>query len=42
MPEGFVHVPFGNLNHLRDAMDADVAAIMVEPVQGEGGAIAFI
>ena len=40
MPEGFVHVPFGNLNHLRDAMDADVAAIMVEPVQGEGGAIA--
>ena len=40
MPEGFVHVPFGNLNHLRDAMDEDVAAIMVEPVQGEGGAIA--
>ena len=39
MPEGFVHVPFGNLNHLRDAMDEDVAAIMVEPVQGEGGAI---
>ena len=40
MPEGFVHVPFGNLNHLRDAMDEEVAAIMVEPVQGEGGAIA--
>ena len=40
MPEGFAHVPFGNLNHLRDVMDEDVAAIMVEPVQGEGGAIA--
>ena len=40
MPEGFAHVPFGNLTLLRDAMDEDVAAIMVEPVQGEGGAIA--
>jgi acetylornithine/N-succinyldiaminopimelate aminotransferase len=40
MPEGFDHVPFGNLNHLREAMSSDVAAIMVEPVQGEGGAIA--
>jgi acetylornithine/N-succinyldiaminopimelate aminotransferase len=38
MPEGFVHVPFGNLNALRDIMSDDVAAIMVEPVQGEGGA----
>ena len=38
MPEGFVHVPFGNLNALRDMMSDDVAAIMVEPVQGEGGA----
>jgi len=40
MPEGFDHVPFGNLNHLRDAMNDDIAAIMVEPVQGEGGAVA--
>lgn len=40
MPEGFVHVPFGNLNALRDMLDDSVAAIMVEPVQGEGGAIA--
>jgi acetylornithine/N-succinyldiaminopimelate aminotransferase len=38
MPAGFVHVPFGNLNALRDIMADDVAAIMVEPVQGEGGA----
>ena len=38
MPLGFDHVPFGNLNSLRDALSDDVAAIMVEPVQGEGGA----
>ena len=35
---GFKHVPFGNLNALRDAMDESIAAIFVEPVQGEGGA----
>ena len=38
MPQGFEHVPFGNLKSLRDALADDVAAIMVEPVQGEGGA----
>ena len=38
MTLGFEHVPFGNLNSLRDALSDDVAAIMVEPVQGEGGA----
>lgn len=40
MPEGFLHAPFGNLNALRDILDDTVAAIMVEPVQGEGGAVA--
>ena len=38
MPEGFEHVPFGNLNALRDQLGPHVAAIMIEPVQGEGGA----
>ena len=38
MPAGFDHVPFGNLNALRDKMGSHVAAIMVETVQGEGGA----
>lgn len=38
MPAGFEHVPFGNLNALRDKMGSHVAAIMVETVQGEGGA----
>jgi acetylornithine/N-succinyldiaminopimelate aminotransferase len=35
--QGFRHVPFGNMNALRDAIDGTTAAIMVEPVQGEGG-----
>ncbi|BDE07614.1 acetylornithine/acetyl-lysine aminotransferase [Vulcanimicrobium alpinum] len=30
-------VPFGDARALRDAVDADVAAVIVEPVQGEGG-----
>ena len=40
MPAGFLHAPFGNLNALRDLLDDTVAAIMIEPVQGEGGAVA--
>ena len=35
---GFEHVAFGNLNELRNAMNPSIAAIMIEPVQGEGGA----
>jgi acetylornithine/N-succinyldiaminopimelate aminotransferase len=34
---GFRHVPFGNMNAVRDAIDGETAAIIVEPVQGEGG-----
>jgi len=37
LPEGFDHVPFGNLNALRDAITPETAAILVEAVQGEGG-----
>lgn len=37
--QGFVHVPFGNLNALRAAITPQTAAILVEPVQGEGGII---
>ena len=36
-PGGFQHVAFGNMNEMRAAMDDTVAAILVEPVQGEGG-----
>ena len=35
--QGFKHVPFGNMNAVRDAIDGSVGAILVEPVQGEGG-----
>jgi acetylornithine/N-succinyldiaminopimelate aminotransferase len=35
--EGFPHVPFDNMNALRAAITEKTAAIMIEPVQGEGG-----
>jgi len=35
--DGFDMVPFGNLNMLRAAVTSETAAILVEPVQGEGG-----
>ncbi len=35
--EGFVHVPFNDLAAVRDAVTPRTAAILVEPVQGEGG-----
>jgi acetylornithine/N-succinyldiaminopimelate aminotransferase len=34
---GFVHVPLNNTNVVRDAVDDETAAILVEPIQGEGG-----
>lgn len=34
---GFDHVAFGNMNELRAAITPETAAIVVEPVQGEGG-----
>lgn len=39
MPEGFVHVPFGDIAALDAAVDGTVAAVLVECVQGEGGVI---
>ena len=36
---GFIHVPFGNMNAMRDALSERTVAIMVEPVQGESGVI---
>lgn len=39
MPEGFRHVPFGDLNALVGALDSTVAAVVLETVQGEGGVI---
>ena len=35
--DGFDHVAFNNLNEMRNAVTDETAAILVEPVQGEGG-----
>lgn len=35
--DGFDHVAFGNLNEMRAAVTGETAAILVEPIQGEGG-----
>jgi acetylornithine/N-succinyldiaminopimelate aminotransferase len=37
--EGVTHVAYGDLDAVRAAMGPDVAAIFVEPVQGEGGVL---
>ncbi len=34
---GFVYVPFNDINALKDAFDEEVAAVLLEPIQGEGG-----
>ena len=35
----FKHVEFGNLTELEEAVDADTAGVLLEPIQGEGGII---
>jgi acetylornithine/N-succinyldiaminopimelate aminotransferase len=35
--DGFDHVPFDNMNAVRDAIGPETAGIIVEPIQGEGG-----
>jgi acetylornithine/N-succinyldiaminopimelate aminotransferase len=37
LPGGFKYVPFNDLRAVERAMDSRTAAIMVEPIQGEGG-----
>lgn len=37
MPDGFRHVAWGDLDALTAAVDPTVAAVLIEPVQGEGG-----
>ena len=37
MPAGFTHVPWNDLDALRAATDGDTVAVLLEPVQGEGG-----
>jgi predicted acetylornithine/succinylornithine family transaminase len=37
LPPGFKHVPYNDLRAMARAMDSHTAAILVEPIQGEGG-----
>ncbi|WP_166355330.1 acetylornithine transaminase [Phytoactinopolyspora limicola] len=37
LPGGVVHVPFGDVEALRSAVDEHTAAVFLEPVQGEAG-----
>ena len=37
MPSGFKGVPYGDLNAIKEAITDETAAIIIEPVQGEGG-----
>jgi predicted acetylornithine/succinylornithine family transaminase len=39
MPEGFKHVAWGDLDEMRAAVDGSVAAVIIEPIQGEGGVL---
>ena len=39
LPEGIQHLPFNDLEAARAAIDADTCAVIVEPIQGEGGVI---
>lgn len=37
LPQGFVYVPYGDIDALEKEMDDEVCGVLLEPVQGEGG-----
>lgn len=37
--DGFTHVPFGDIAAMEAAVDEETAAVILEPIQGEGGII---
>lgn len=37
--EGFIHIPFNDIDALKANLDDTVCAVMMEPIQGEGGVI---
>ncbi|AHH99811.1 acetylornithine transaminase [Kutzneria viridogrisea] len=39
MTPGVRHVPFGDVEALRSAVDGDTAAVFIEPILGEGGVV---
>jgi len=39
LPQGFVHVPYGEHRAIEKAFTGNTAAVMLEPIQGEGGVV---
>ena len=39
LPEGFDHVPYGDLEAIKQATGPETAAVMLEPIMGESGVI---
>ncbi|MBW1984145.1 MAG: aspartate aminotransferase family protein [Deltaproteobacteria bacterium] len=39
LPPGYKHVPFNDINAVKEAITEDTAAVFLEPIQGEGGII---
>lgn len=39
LPQGIEHLPFNDLDAVKNAMDEHTCAVIVEPIQGEGGII---
>jgi acetylornithine/succinyldiaminopimelate/putrescine aminotransferase len=37
LPEGFIHIPFNDIEALKEAVNGKTAAVMFEPIQCEGG-----
>ena len=37
LPKGFINVPYNDIEAIKDAITDNTAAIIVEPIQGEGG-----
>ena len=37
LPDGFINVPYNDIDAIKDAITENTAAIIVEPIQGEGG-----
>jgi len=37
LPEGFIRVPYGDIEAIAQLPDRNIAAALVEPIQGEGG-----
>ena len=39
MPQGFCHVPFGDIDAIAERIDKHTLAVMLEPIQGEAGVV---